>query len=85
MIDLNRIRRAVERYRIVPEDMLHGSQRDVIALLAEVDRLRGIAEEAVGWLPYHDPSHPDYEGEISDVGRRLRAELQVPQSERQDG
>ena len=28
--------------------------------------------QAAEWLPYHEPNHPDYEGEISDVGRRAR-------------
>jgi hypothetical protein len=29
-------------------------------------------EKASGWLPWHEPSHPRYEGERSDAGREVR-------------
>lgn len=48
---------------------------DIPALLAHVDVLEAALELAVDWLPYHDPTHPDYPGEIADAGRACRAAL----------
>lgn len=41
----------------------------------EIERLTATLVLARDWLPYHEPSHPDYEGERSDVGRAVRAAL----------
>lgn len=42
---------------------------------AAYDTLRRAAEGAVHFLPWHEPTHPDYAGELSDAGRRLRRAL----------
>lgn len=48
---------------------------EVMRLRDELRVLREAATEACGWLPWHEPTHPNYEGARSDVGRRLRKAL----------
>ena len=36
------------------------------------DRIVDWVQRAVHWLPYHEPTHPDYEGARSDIGREGR-------------
>jgi len=38
-------------------------------------RLLKALKRCVDWLQYHEPSHPEYEGERSDLGREARAVL----------
>ena len=43
--------------------------------IADRDRLRVALEAARDWLPYHEPTHPEYEGARSDAGRLVRLAL----------
>ena len=54
---------------------LGAMEADSAALRALVVELVDSATSAAGWLPYHDPSHPDYEGARSDCGRLLREKI----------
>lgn len=42
---------------------------------AERDRALDALEAVDGWLPWHEPSHPDYKGEKSDAGRAVKRAL----------
>lgn len=57
------------------EEELGAMEADSAALRALVVELVDSATRAAGWLPYHEPSHPDYEGARSDCGRLLREKI----------
>jgi hypothetical protein len=50
------------------------------------ERLEQWARKALLWLPYHEPTHPDYPGEEADIGREGHALLSTtpPQEETND-
>lgn len=49
----------------------------VADIIADRDRLRVALEAARDWLPYHEPTHPEYEGARSDAGRLVRLALEL--------
>lgn len=52
-------------------DMMRERER----CIEERDRMRAALEVARDWLPWHEPTHPDYEGDRSDAGRAVRLAL----------
>lgn len=41
----------------------------------EIEILRAALESAAEVLPYHEPNHPEYQGIVSDAGRKVRDAL----------
>lgn len=44
-------------------------------LRQEIAILRAALESAAEVLPYHEPTHPEYQGAVSDAGRKVRDAL----------
>jgi len=40
-----------------------------------IDQMNAALKVAAGWLPWHEMTHPEYEGEKSDAGRLVRAAI----------
>lgn len=55
-----------------PRNELVDPDADTLEAHPKFERVRAAAEVAANHLPWHEPSHPDYEGDQSDAGRRLR-------------
>lgn len=58
-----------------PENELVDPDARTLEAHPRFERIRNAAEIATNHLPWHEPTHPEYEGERSDAGRRLRNAL----------